>query len=331
MSGAVNDPAPSTNPTGNSYVRRKIDLTITLGKGEFGGAGKNTVKLSGLRVVATVNKATYPSSDSAHIRVYGVQPSIINQISTLGINPTRARQNNYIQIEAGDDTNGMALVYGGSIQNAWQALDDAPETSLNIEGLGAVIDALKPAQPISFPGSADVATVMSGIAARMGRPFENSGVQVKISNPYLSGTLKDQAYALARAANVQIYLDSTVPNGALAIWPQGKTRDGMIPLISAASGLVGYPQYRDTAMEFKCIFNPNIRIGGQVEIRTSVGESSQNRTARETTAAGQDKNIGGPNGIWYVTGPVTYDLASEIPGGPWFTDTTCMRVRGPSK
>ena len=35
---------------------------------------------------------------------------------------------------------------------------------------------------------------------------------------------------------------------------------------------------------------------------------------------------GGPNGLWYVISPFTYDLAAQMPGGPWFCDVHCART-----
>ena len=312
---ATTAPPPSTAPTGSSWTTRAIDLTITLGQGTFGGGGFNTVKLSNLRIVATIDKAGFPSADSAHIRAYGVDPSVMNQISTLGINTTSQRQNNTVTLEAGDPINGMSLVYSGYIQNAYQSFDDAPETSLNIDGLGGNLSALQPVPPISFPGSADVATIMSGIANRAGWGFENGGVQTQIANQYLSGTATQQYQDLARNAGIQAYLDTGRAPNTLAIWPSNGARSGAIPVISKATGMIGYPKFRDKYMAFRTLFNPNIRIGGKIQMQSTVGQAAQ-----FAQSASPGINVGGPNGIWNVSGPVSYDLASQMPGGPWFTD-----------
>lgn len=317
-------PTPATI-SGTSWSLKAITVTLTLGQGTFGQTGHNTVKLAGLRCIATINKGGFPSADSANVRVYGVPPSVMNQVSTLGSNPTGVRQNNNVTIEAGDQ-NATSVVYYGAIQNAYQDYDESPETALVIDGLGGLLYSLKPVPPISFNGPSDVAQIMSGIANSMGIPFENNGVQITLANVYLCGTNKDQAYQLARAAGIQIQLDTSAGAGLLAIWPANKSRTGTVPLINAASGLVGYPRFRDRMMSFRCLFDAgrNIRIGGQIRMQSAVGASGEVLQANNPGL-----NIGGPNGTWLVNGPVVHTLASQVPGGPWFTDVTVQNVNNP--
>lgn len=315
-----------------SFVQRALTFTITLGQGQFGATGYNTVKLTGLRAVVTIQKSGFPSMDQAQIRIYGVQPSIMNQINTLGMQPGMVRVFNTVTIEAGDAVNGMAVVYCGNIQDSYQSFDEAPETSLNINCLTGFVAALQPVPPISFPGSADVATLMSGLATTMGMSFENNGVVVHVQSPYLAGTALEQAHALARMANIEMYIDPVPTPGAavspgsatLAIWPKTGTRGGAIPLISAADGsLIGYPQYRDQGMFVRCLFNPNLKLNGKVQIKSTVGNA-----APVTSGSGINTTAiaGSPNGIWYIKGPLSYNLAAQMPGGPWFCDVVCGRL-----
>jgi hypothetical protein len=166
---------------------------------------------------------------------------------------------------------------------------------------------------------------MSGLANQMGYAFENGGVTAKIAYPYLAGTAMQQAQTVARAANVELYMDSGKPPGTLAIWPKTGSRGGAIPLISPGSGLIGYPKYRDRGMAFRCLLNPNIRIGGQIEMQSSSGGAAPPATGATTAQA----QAGGANGRWTVSGPLIYELASRVPQGPWWCDVTCWRVLGP--
>lgn len=314
----------SSAPSGTSYTEKLINVTITLGTGTFGQTGKNTDKLTGHRVTASIAKAGSPSWDSANIQIYGVLPSTMNAVSTLGVPFAMTRLNNVVTVEAGDTVNGMAVVYQGAIKNAWQNFDDAPETFLNISGIGAKIQAMTPVPPTSLPGTADVATVMAGLAAQMGWAFENNGVSVKIPSPYLPGTALEQAYSLARTANIEVYPDTGASPNILAIWPKNKTRSGTIPLISAATGLIGYPEFNDLGMSFRCLLNTNIRVGGQIMMQSSLGGAP----APASGATQEQAQKAGPNGTWFVRGPVVYDLASQVVGGPWFCDVTCTRTLG---
>ena len=327
MSQTITTPGPvTTQATIPSYVERQIRITITLGKGTFGTTGMNKVTLPLLRTFVTIQKAGMPSFDRAEIRVYGVTQSIMNAVSTLGIPLPMVRANNTVLVEAGDAVNGLATVYSGYIQQAWQNLDGPPETFFQIIAYGGSLEAVAPAPPSSFPGTADVATIMSGLATQMGWNFENNGVQVQLASPYFAGTAMQQAQRLARAAGIEMYVDSG--SHTIAIWPRNGTRGGLVPLISAASGMVGYPRFRDQGMGFTTLFNPSIRIGGQVLMRSTLGAAS---STPANGASEADSQKGGPNGYWMVIAPLTYDLAAQVPNGPWFCDVNCARTIVPGK
>jgi hypothetical protein len=311
-----------------SYVERLIDITITLGNGSFGNTGMNTAKLSNLRTACTIHKAGFPSFDTAELRIYGVTPTIMNTISTLGIySQIMARVNNTVLIEAGDATNGMSIVYFGSIINAYAVYDGAPETFLQIIGGTGQLGAMKPVPPTSYPGTADVATIMANLAASLGYKFENDGVTTKLASPYFPGTALEQAHNVARAANIELYIDSGSGTPTLAIWPKTGTRTGQVPLISAANGsLVNYPQFYSQGMAFRCLYNPNLRIGGQIRMQSTVGSAPTQAQATGTQPTAPE--AGGPNGLWYMVG-LSYDLSSQLPGGPWFCDCQTARVNVP--
>lgn len=309
----------------SGFVRRRIDVTITLGEGQFGQTGMNTVKLQGRRVFATISKGGAPSQDIANVRIYGVPPAIMNSVTTLGIPGYQFRFNNTMTIEAGDDSNGMSVVYQGQIANAWQNLDGSPETFLNISGIGAKQLAMIPVAPVSYPVGASVATIMAGLATQNGLAFENSGVRGTLPATYLPGTALDQIASVAKAAGINYYIDSGAPVPMLAIWPQDGVRGGAIPLVDAAHGLVGYPQYNDNGMGFRCLFNASItlRMGAKLSFNSQIGGVGvqDGATDREIQQAG-------PNGFWYIMGPLIYELSAEEPGGPWFCDVLCSRIFG---
>lgn len=309
-----------------SWTKKAISITLRLGTGQFGQGLGNAVKLSNLRMLVTVAKSGMPSMDRATAKIWGVTPTIMNEVSTLGIPLNMWRPGNTMLIEAGDEGGAMSIVYNGYLNRAYQNYDDAPETSLDLEGWGAQAEAIKPVPPVSYQGLVDVATVAQSIAFREGWVFENSGVVTKVSNPYLAGTAWEQITELKRTAYINADLDTSKQPKVLAIWPLYGTRGGTIPLINTRSGLVGYPKYQSSGMSFKCLFNPNIRLGGQIEMDSSVGGAPPEvTTAAQSQTADQRKQQGGPNGLWYVY-QLALDLSAQMPGGPWFCDVNCMRV-----
>ena len=313
--------------SGTSWTKKALTITLRLGTGQFGNGMGNAVKLKKLRMLVSVSKTGMPSMDKATAKIWGLTPTIMNEVSTLGIPLNMWRPGNTMLIEAGDEGGAMSIVYNGYLNRAYQNYDDAPETSLDLEGWGAQAEAIKPTDAVSYAGTVDVATIAQAIAYREGWTFENSGVTTRVTNPYLAGTAYQQIDDLKRMAGINAELDTSKNPKVLAIWPLFGTRGGMIPLINARSGLVGYPKYQSSGMSFKCLFNPSIRLNGQIKMESSVGgEPGQIKTAANSQTADPQTQQGGPNGLWYVFG-LNLDLSAQLPGGPWFCDVNCMRVQ----
>lgn len=277
-----------------SYVKRRIALTFQLGQGAFGDSGFNTVKTSdNLRVSASISKAGGVSMVDLQLRVSGLPLKLMNQLSTLG-KPLTSGRRNTITVEAGDDETGMAVVFIGTIFQAWADMQAAPDTTFLVEAHTGLLDSLRPLPPTSFNGTADVALIISGLAQQMGYAFENSGVSVQLSNPYFSGTGWEQLQAAAQAADINILLDGNT----IAIWPKDGARKGAAVLLSKDTGLVGYPTWTANGLVLKSLFNPSISFGGQVTVESIVKPA---------------------NGTWTVF-KVQHDLETQTPGGKWETN-----------
>lgn len=279
-----------------SLLTRKIDVEFQLGVGDFGDSGFDTVKVSGLRVQANIVNTDGAAMGNAQLRIFGLPPSLLNQLAGLN-QAAQAIRNNTIIVTAGDDVSGMPVVFRGTISLAQLDLTNAPDSSLTVCAFAGLFDALQTAKPSSYPGSADAAIIMSDLAVKMGLGFEGpNGVSVILSTPYFSGTLRDQAESCARAANI----GWTIEGQTLAIWPRDGSRGGAIPLISPETGLVGFPAYSSGTFQglaVTTIFNSLLRVGKPVQIESSLKVA---------------------NGTWHVF-DIAHALESETPSGKWFT------------
>jgi len=282
-----------------TFEKRRIDVTISLGEGQFGDDKGPDVTLSGLRAKATIVTYNGDAQGQLQLRLYGLPLDIINQLTTIG--PVMAqRRNNKILVAAGTDGGMMSTVYQGTIDSAFGEFQSAPNVAFNITALAAAIQAVKPVNAVSYRGATDVATIMQTLAQTMGFAFENNGVSVQLSSPYFSGTAYQQAKACAKAANIYF----TVDRGTLAIWPKTAARASAPIPISPATGMVGYPVFSGNGIVLTTEFNPDLALGGQVNVTSSL------------TVA---------NGIWNVFS-VVHELESETPGGSWFSQVQCYRI-----
>ncbi len=281
-----------------SYTKKRIDVAFSLGKGSFGETGANTITVSGLRVIATITTEGGNSMGHLLARIYGMTQSQMNQLSTLGLLITELRKNS-VALSAGDYESGMSEVFVGTITNAYVDFDGAPQVSFNVEASVGALEAVKPVPPSSYPGATDVALIMSGLAKQMGLRFQNWGVSVKLASPYYAGTGRDQIIRCAEAANINWIIE----NNRLDIWPKNAARGSTVPVISPETGMVGYPAYDSLGIILRTLFNPTIAYGSDVMVKSSLQPAC---------------------GTWRVY-HINHSLASETPGGEWFSTMKAAR------
>lgn len=283
-----------------SFVRRRIDVTITLGTGQFGEDVGDTVTLTGHRVIAEMASVGGDSQGQMQLRIYGLPLTTINRLTTIGPIATEIRGKNRVMVAAGDDGSALTTIFEGTIDQAFGDFQGAPDVALNITAFSALAAAVKPVAASSYKGAVDAAVVMADLAKMMGFAFENNGVSVMLSNPYFPGTALDQVKACARAAGIRYTTDCSV----LAIWPKGGTRKTAIPVVSSKTGMVGYPVFSSSGLGVTSLFQPSAKQGGQIEVQSSLLVAC---------------------GVWNLYG-VLHHLESERPDGPWFSFMNCYRA-----
>lgn len=280
------------------YSEKKLELTITLGTGTFGEQLGNTVTLSNLRMYVDLTDPTGDSMGTCQARVFGLTESMMNQLTVIGL-IGQAKPKNTILIAAGDEVNGMSVIFEGIITVGWPDYSAAPDVVFNIIAFVQMSLALKPVGATSVQGTADVATLMKGFADLAGLSFVNNGVDVKLSNPYFPGTLWTQIKACARAANIS----QRISLGTLTIWPNGYSDQNDTPLLlSPQTGMVGYPSFSNGGMTVKSIFNPNLKVGRVQAVKSSIKVANGN----------------------FVIFNCVHNLSSQVPDGPWFTTVDCV-------
>lgn len=280
-----------------TFVARRLGFTIQLGQGSFGGGGFDTVEVpDGLWATARINRVGSPAYNSADVQIAGLPRSLTNQLSRVGLQAAAVR-NNIIMVRAGDAGAGAApTVFRGVIQEAWVDYSVPSEAVFCVNANTGLLAALKPAAPTSYTGSTDVATIMGTLAKQMGYTLENSGVKAQLSNPYLAGSARDQALAVAEAAGIYVYFEDD--GGVMAICPKDAARNGFAPTISPGTGMELYPAYVGPGtIALSTEYNPQLRFLGNVVVENSI--------------------VDGANGRWRVF-DLKHDLSTR-PGGPWFS------------
>lgn len=288
-----------------AFTQKRLGADITLASGNFSQGG-NTVKLRGFRMIAYIENAGGHSDGTLDLVIYGLPKSIMNQLSTLGMQINLVPKNPITLLAGEGSDDALSTAFQGYIIAAYADFNSAPDVAFHISAhtLGAFATA--PAEPTSFKGSVSVATIMSGFATKMNMRFENAGVENKLSNPYFSGSLRTQAQACVKAAGINW---NSGEGGLIAIWPRKGARSGQIPIIAPPpnGSMIGYPTYTAYGIMVKNLYGLQLGLGQKIQVRSSVLTQ----------------------GEWQVY-LLSHDLESEVPGGKWETMISAYNPKYPT-
>ncbi len=285
-----------------AFIKRDIRLTFQLGKGSFGQSGMDTLTVSGLRTIVNISEAGGDSMGQAQVRVYGMKLSDMNTLSSIGPdeNGIIGQRYNNMTIEATDENGNFALLFKGMITISPIDMNNAPDTSMVLVAHAGVFQAIQPIPPSSYKNPTDAADIMQDLTKLSftnsdipALNFENNGVSAMLATPYYDGSHRDQCKAVARDGNFNF----TVDRDTLAIWPKNGSRGGDIPEIGPDAGLIGYPTNWGQGVAVECMFNPSLKYGGKVKVKSSLAFANGTFTIFE----------------------IGHNISCELPDGPWFS------------
>lgn len=248
-----------------SFTQKIVHVNFVLANGMFVGGG-NAKLVRGLRVVAHVRKPGTPEKNGLDLKVYGMIPEDINALSTAGVNPL-AVQKNLVQVLAGD-SDGLTTVFQGEITGAWADYATPPDLVFEVKAVDGHFPSIAPLAPFSAGGTVQATKIFASLASSMGYAFEPNDIGgMPVLNPYLHGTAAEQAHQLSQMLGVEYGLDS----GTLFVAQKGSLRvpNGVVPIISPSSGLIGYPVWNKGMLQVSALLNPAFKLGGAVIIQGS--------------------------------------------------------------
>ncbi len=282
----------------SDFARRAITVQLIKYEGTIDGT-KSSIDLSGYRCeVQVINQGAEVNLGHLELRIWGMNLSDMNAFATKWKSAIATKMD-MVRVSAGDEGSQPTLIFEGNIYSAFIDYGNAPEIFLNIEASAAYVYRLKTAAPNSFKGSTDVAQIIKALAAAIGYSFVNSTtspVNIKLTDLYLSGTIIEQIYTVAKAAKIAC----SIHKGVVSIWANGAAKDDLVIQVSPQTNMVGYPFYTQTGIGIKTIFMPDIENGRKVTVSGSIVDKV--------------------NGNWYVQ-TVNHDLSTYAPNGPWFSNT----------
>lgn len=306
-----------------SFVQRLLNISVQLAQGTqtnqpntFVESGTDTVTLSGSRTTVRIENSGSPANSRATIKIWGMTPSLMNQLATLGMVFNLVAKNQ-LTVIAGDSVAGLASVFTGTIWSAYGDYSAMPDVPFILTCQQAGADAVISAPPTSFQTSFDVATAMSGFARQMNMGFENNGVSITLPPSYFSGSIKQQVDKCARFANISY---AFVDGNTLSIWPLGGSRNtSNVPIISAATGMVGYPAFTLQGIIVKTLFNPLISRGSLFQVESTLLSGIAAVARQNQLGASPLSTASSPFPSQWAVNKLDLDLDSLFPKGQWLS------------
>ncbi len=273
-----------------TYVRRYIDVTFYGGKlgGQqirFNARGKYA-----LRTSARIIRAGGYNLSELQLQIRGLSLDHINQLSTLGalVHPNYGIK---VQVDAGDEINGMSTVFVGNIQQAWADMKAMPDCPFHVLAKAGGEAAVKPTEPTSFKGPTDAVQLLQQLAGKAGLGFQDYGLKKKIANPYFWGSPWKQMKEIVDACVGECIIE----HEKLMVWPKNGTGGGALD-IRPGTGLRDYPSFTQYGVQVRYEFHREIQYRSVMNITSDI------------------KPACGP---WAII-RIDYDLQSNTPRGNWF-------------
>lgn len=243
------------NSWGNKFLRVHIDM-----------ANGTRYTFSEFAMRAKIDKKGSPDLPEAEVVIKGLSLDTMEQLTSLTF-LKNARQNNILVVEAGYTEGTVAQIFRGEITKATADFNNAPEVEFTINSKSGSYPSIIPQSPISVQGQQPAAEIIEQLAKQIGYNVETNGITTSISNMYVQGSPIQKIKNIANAINADLIID----DNTIVIMPRGQARKNSItPVLSAETGLIGYPTLTDDGVQVICFFNPEIQIGSCVKIDTIV-------------------------------------------------------------
>ena len=274
-----------------SFTKKQIRVGLALYKDEQ----KRTLVYEGVETHVQIEKPGEPDQNKATVEMFNLSMDAMRDMTTLSFRPLQTKKN-LIVIFAGDETEGMSQCFAGEIDTAYADFSGAPTIKMHIEAAAGSYPSLKASPPIAVKGSQSAASLIEQFAKESGYAFRNNGVSASVKNAVLNGSPVQKMRAVAGMVGCELLIDDNV----VKIQPYDKGLDeGNAVLMSKDSGMLGYPTFTSEGISLKCLYNPDLQLGGMIEVDTVVP---------------------GAKGTWKITKLSHSLVANSVSPGDWFSE-----------
>ena len=233
---------------------RRVSLIV-------GNASGQGLDLSQLHIKFSISSATTQSPKHTTIRVYNVSTATANSIQ---------QEFTQVFLQAGYDGN-LGQIFGGAIKQVRKGRENATDTFIDIIAADgdqvynwAVVNTTLAAGWSQTDYHNALIQTMSSYGVKAGYTPQFSPAQLP-RGKVMYGMARDNMRALAGASGTQW----TVRDGQLHMVPFNGYMPGQSVVLTSDTGMVGVPTQTVDGIIVKCLLNPNITPGSQIQINNA--------------------------------------------------------------
>lgn len=246
----------------STYSLKDIRVSITLDK----NGANNQYVFQGFATNVAISKTGGVDFATAQVEIYGLSLPVMAQLTTLAFKPLNRRWN-LIEIAAGEAGTDMPIVFRGCVTVAYADLNGSSPV-LKIEAQVGAYSILEPASTVSIQGGQDAAAFIESQSKQAGFEFQNNGVQGTISDMTIYGDPITKIRSTANAVGADVIFDD---DKTILVPPGGVRRaEGGVPVVSAESGMIGYPTFTDQGIQCRSFFRPELHVAAAVQVQSIV-------------------------------------------------------------
>jgi len=216
-----------------------------------------------LYIAASGVKYANPLQNEAEIVIYNLdkatQDYILTETSLYNANFSPKA----IILKAGRKSYGTSVIYRGNI--VYSSVSQPPDVGVTLKCLtGNFLKAGIIAR--NQPGLATVEQISRAIAQDTGLRLEFLALDKEVSNYAYAGDALGQVVALAALGQINAFVD----DDTLVVKNVNGFRNGPVRQLSAATGMIGIPQFTERGVRVKFFIDNKTVLGGALQVQSDI-------------------------------------------------------------
>lgn len=298
-------------------------------------ANQQTWDLSNLRFKFEVFAADLSAPNYAVIKVYNLSNNTAQQI----LHPDFPKYSLQVKLIAGYNGNA-GQIFAGSVREVYQGRESATDTYICIVAADgdmfynhAIVSTTLAAEANNAQGRLDAIVKSSNQSIER---FSPQGTESGVTVAYASDTVIGKSFLAPRGkvlfGSVRRHLDGwaitqgsnwSIQNGKLVLIANNEYRPGLTFKLNSTTGMIGIPQQTSDGIKIRCLINPSIISGGQVEINNKDITPAQLTAEGFLSKAGDNLPLISSDGIYRV---YVVEYIGDTRGLDWYADLTCLAI-----